>query len=254
MCLLVSPTLNAPPISRGEASKLKIGDAVYAVGAPRGLELSLSDGIVSQLRDDKDAPLIQTTVPISPGSSGGGLFDSNARLVGITTSYLKDSQNINFAIPVEWISKLKSDKYLNLNGLSTSKKIRESSPPQIKPDGSNADVFEFVADMDGKAKLYLRKDNIQVIDNKVVATTIINMNVPTYNQMMDFKFQTLSMKQSFDCRTGASALLVVDHYSGLFETGKLLYRLKVPSDEVEYIVINKPIDISVHKAVCEFIK
>ena len=73
--------LGGTPAKIGKAASLKIGEAVYAVGAPQGLELSLSDGIVSQLRGSP-IPLIQTTAAISPGSSGGGLFDSEARLVG----------------------------------------------------------------------------------------------------------------------------------------------------------------------------
>ena len=67
-----------------QAADLKVGDPVYAVGAPLGLELSLSEGIVAQLRGGPP-PLIQTTAAISPGSSGGGLFDRDGRLVGLTT-------------------------------------------------------------------------------------------------------------------------------------------------------------------------
>ena len=93
----------------GKATRLKVGEAVYAVGAPRGLELTLSDGIVSQLRGSP-VPLIQTTAAISPGSSGGGLFDSEGRLVGLTTLYIDEGQNLNFAMPVEWLADLKAGK------------------------------------------------------------------------------------------------------------------------------------------------
>jgi hypothetical protein len=86
-----------------------VGEPVYAVGAPQGLELSLSEGIVSQLRGGPP-PLIQTTVAISQGSSGGGLFNAEGELVGITTFYLKDSQNLNFAVPVEWIGEVAETK------------------------------------------------------------------------------------------------------------------------------------------------
>ena len=70
ICLLTAKGLDARPAVLGEAKHLKVGEPVYAVGAPKGLELSLSDGIVSQLRGAQ-APLIQTTAAISPGSSGG---------------------------------------------------------------------------------------------------------------------------------------------------------------------------------------
>jgi Tfp pilus assembly protein PilF len=106
ICLLDTPGLKGRAAQLGKAAKLKVGEAVYAVGAPQGLELSLSNGIVSQLRGDK-APLIQTTAAISPGSSGGGLFDAQARLVGFTTLYIEGAQSLNFAVPVEWIADIK---------------------------------------------------------------------------------------------------------------------------------------------------
>jgi hypothetical protein len=105
LCLLTAPGLTAKPARLGRAARLKVGEPVYAVGAPQGLELSLSEGIVSQLRGGPP-PLIQTTVAISGGSSGGGLFNAEAELVGITTFYLKDSQSLNFAVPVEWIGEV----------------------------------------------------------------------------------------------------------------------------------------------------
>ena len=75
-------------------------------GSAAGLELSLSDGIVAQLRGGPP-PLIQTTAAISPGSSGGGLFDGEGRLVGLTTLYIEGGQSLNFAMPVEWIGEIK---------------------------------------------------------------------------------------------------------------------------------------------------
>jgi hypothetical protein len=105
LCLCTAPGLVAKPVRLGKTAKLKIGDPVYAVGAPQGLELSLSAGIVSQLRGGP-SPIIQTTVAISPGSSGGGLFNAKGELVGITTFYLNEGQGLNFALPVEWITEV----------------------------------------------------------------------------------------------------------------------------------------------------
>jgi Flp pilus assembly protein TadD len=103
------PPLAAKPARLGKAVRLNVGEPVYAVGAPQGLELSLSEGIVSQLRGGPP-PLIQTTVAISQGSSGGGLFNAEGELVGITTFYLKDAQSLNFALPVEWIAEVAGRK------------------------------------------------------------------------------------------------------------------------------------------------
>jgi hypothetical protein len=88
------------------SSELKAGERVWAVGAPQALELSLSEGIISGLRPAEAAKLIQTTASISPGSSGGGLFDDRARLLGITTFQFLGGQNLNFALPAEWVQEI----------------------------------------------------------------------------------------------------------------------------------------------------
>ena len=110
LCLLTAPGLVAEPVRLGKTARLKVGDPVYAVGAPQGLELSLSEGIISQLRGGGPYPIIQTTVAISPGSSGGGLFNAKGELVGITTFRMKGEQSLNFALPVEWIGEIATRK------------------------------------------------------------------------------------------------------------------------------------------------
>ncbi len=114
ICLLDAEITIGKPVELGLASNLKVGVPVFAVGAPQGLELTLSDGIVSQLREGIP-PIIQTTAAISPGSSGGGLFDSEGHLVGLTTLYFQGGQNLNFAVPAEWLSDLKPDKKTTSN-------------------------------------------------------------------------------------------------------------------------------------------
>lgn len=82
-------------------SDLSVGERVYSVGTPSGLEQTLGEGLISGLRENKRIKLIQTTAPISPGSSGGGLFDASGNLIGITTFMLRDTQALNFAIAAE---------------------------------------------------------------------------------------------------------------------------------------------------------
>ena len=114
LCLLFVEELSLPPAAKvarlGAAKALSVGEEVYAVGAPAGLDLSLSRGIVSQLRGTlgtQIAPLVQTDVAISPGSSGGGLFAQSGDLVGVTTFKLQ-GENLNFAVPVEWVADLRT--------------------------------------------------------------------------------------------------------------------------------------------------
>ncbi len=106
LCQLSVPDLQAPPVALGTAKKLRVGQRVYAIGAPQGLELTLSEGLISSLRPYEGSQYIQTSAAISPGSSGGGLFDDQGRLVGITTFQFVEGQNLNFALPVDWIVEL----------------------------------------------------------------------------------------------------------------------------------------------------
>ena len=120
LCLLFVDELPEPPAAQavrlGAARVLSVGEEVYAVGAPAGLELSLSRGIVSQLRGafgKRAAPLVQTDAAISPGSSGGGLFNQSGELVGITTFKWR-GESLNFALPAEWIEELRMQGRLRL--------------------------------------------------------------------------------------------------------------------------------------------
>ncbi|MGK2914612.1 MAG: trypsin-like peptidase domain-containing protein [Porticoccaceae bacterium] len=106
VCSLSVAGLRAPAVVMGSTRSLAVGAKVYAIGASRGLELTLSDGLVSSLREVEGGHYIQTTAAISPGSSGGGLYDDNGALVGLTTFYVADGQNLNFAVPVEWVQEL----------------------------------------------------------------------------------------------------------------------------------------------------
>ena len=106
VCSLSSNGLNAPAATVGSSKSLKVGAKVYAIGAPKGLELTLSDGIVSSLRELDGGQYIQTTAAISPGSSGGGLYDDKGALVGLTTFYYAEGQSLNFAVPIDWVKDL----------------------------------------------------------------------------------------------------------------------------------------------------
>lgn len=99
-------SVNIPVVDIASSMELAIGEEVYAIGSPLGLGNTFSSGIVSGFRVDKGSRLIQTTTPISPGSSGGGLFDAQGRLVGVVVMYLEGGQNLNFAIPAEYINSI----------------------------------------------------------------------------------------------------------------------------------------------------
>ena len=104
LCGIRPSGLTLQPVEVRPSSGLATGEHVYAIGSPEGLELTFSEGVISSLREEHNTRIIQTSAAISPGSSGGGLFDAQGNLVGITTFQLKEGQSLNFALPGEWIS------------------------------------------------------------------------------------------------------------------------------------------------------
>ncbi|HKX44642.1 MAG TPA: S1C family serine protease [Burkholderiaceae bacterium] len=135
---------DVPPVVLADSTKLAIGQNVYALGSPEGLELTLSAGLLSSLRKDSADRLtmIQTSAPISPGSSGGGLFDDQGRLIGLTTmiAAARTAQNLNFALPAGWIVELPqrhAEARQAASGASQAARTAASdaavSPPAVAP-------------------------------------------------------------------------------------------------------------------------
>lgn len=102
-----------PAIKTGDSKSLNIGQRVYAIGSPMGLENSISEGIISGLRsvDELKRNFIQITASISPGSSGGAVVNDKGELIGISTLTAKVGQNLNFAIPIDDILKVEIGSY-----------------------------------------------------------------------------------------------------------------------------------------------
>jgi len=94
-------------VELGDSLAVKPGDAVVAMGSPLGLEGSISDGVVSGLRDlEKFGEVIQVSAPVSRGSSGGPLFDSEGRVIGVISFTIVGGQNVNFGIPANALKDL----------------------------------------------------------------------------------------------------------------------------------------------------
>ncbi|MEO8388082.1 serine protease [Polaromonas sp.] len=138
LCQLKVANFYAPPVAIA-AETPKVGARVYAIGNPRGWELTISDGLLSGIRrtDNGELVALQITVPISPGSSGGGLFDAQGRLIGITTLTRLDAQNLNFAVPAAWIADVPARAAAALAARS------ERNKPAAATQAGNAQVFEY---------------------------------------------------------------------------------------------------------------
>ena len=100
------------PIILGDSDNLQIGEQILAIGNPYGFENTISDGLISGIREIADFELLQITAPVSPGSSGGALFNMKGEVIGITSIGSQwDAQNLNFAIPINLLKFLITEKF-----------------------------------------------------------------------------------------------------------------------------------------------
>ncbi len=125
-----------PAVTLGDSDKAETGDSIVAISSPEGLVNSLSTGVISGVRRLDTHRVFQITAPISQGSSGGALFNSNGEVIGIVTYLLKSGQNINFAVPINYARGMISDE-----AKSTLAKLPQ---PPARPEAENkpADIYD----------------------------------------------------------------------------------------------------------------
>jgi len=127
-----------------DVERPKIADKVLVISTPMGLSRTVSDGIISAIRELPTKGLVyQMTVPISPGSSGSPVIDMRGKVVGISFLQLVSGQNLNFAVPSEYIRDLKDEPSLTVSSWSEKvkrdqndalKKFQEEIMLQVDPD------------------------------------------------------------------------------------------------------------------------
>lgn len=180
--------ITLPPIKTGSSSVLKPGQRLYAIGSPEGYENSISEGIVSGVRNDPNGnALIQMTTPITDGSSGGAVVNSKGELIGMSMSGQHEG-SIYFAVPVEDIMKLLDINYITSNETETEKETEKETVNYLD-EGKNASnkqnyedaVFYFSKYLEnnlndneayfyrGYARLKLKEYKLAIIDfNKAI--------------------------------------------------------------------------------------
>ena len=124
---------NFHTVTLGNSDQLQVGEAVVAIGNPLSLESTVSSGIVSGIRniEERGGKFLQITAPISPGSSGGPLFNMAGEVVGITTLYLNVGENLNFAIPINDAKRL-------LSTVSNIRKFSGETDPEPRDGNANS--------------------------------------------------------------------------------------------------------------------
>jgi S1-C subfamily serine protease len=108
LVLLKISVSGSQTLSLGNSDVVQVGESVFAVGNPQGLEGTFSQGIVSSIREAGPDKLLQITAPISPGSSGGPVLNGKGEVIGVSVATFRGGQNLNFAIPSNYLKTLLS--------------------------------------------------------------------------------------------------------------------------------------------------
>jgi hypothetical protein len=162
---------NFRTLALGSSDRLQVGEEVVAIGNPLSLESTVSNGIVSGIRTvpEEGGKLLQITTPISPGSSGGPLFNMAGEVVGITTLYLEGGENLNFAIPINDAKRLLLAESSKIRDLPNEPEPAEAQTQPQRPGPAN-DALEWMqnsldaGDADQYQQAGEEKDSLRLID------------------------------------------------------------------------------------------
>jgi hypothetical protein len=105
LALLAVPPTGLRPVTLGNSDSVRVGQRLLAMGCPFGLSVSVADGLLSAVHAAEGHRLLQVSIPVSPGSSGGPVFTEDGSVVGIVVSGMRGrgAENINFALPFNYV-------------------------------------------------------------------------------------------------------------------------------------------------------
>jgi hypothetical protein len=223
---------NFRTLTLGNSDRMEIGDDVVAIGNPLGLELTVSNGILSGVRTVKKegGKFLQITAPISHGSSGGPLFNMSGEVIGITSMYFEGGENLNFAIPANDAKSLLLNQSATLQTLPnehatalvprTAPKAEPKSEPKTEPrethrrTGELEDTLEWMHHSLKETANNVTANNEAAIfnsDGSVSDLTTLSMAEPNHGCYVSFE-------QAFSARTPGD---IDRQYSFSFDLGSI---------------------------------
>ncbi len=143
-----------PFLVMADSDQVQVGEHVVAIGSPLALleltgnaeictESTVSDGIISGKRDweGHGITVLQTTAPVSHGSSGGALLDMQGQVLGITTMVMGEGQNLNFAVPAKYVTSMSSTE--------TLKPLASTEPTKSEQERQENSFDQFIGTYSG---------------------------------------------------------------------------------------------------------
>jgi trypsin-like peptidase len=266
IALIKIKAVGLPFLKLGHSGSLLVGDKLYALGNPLGVfQNTLSEGIMSAVRQLDGYKMFQLSTPISHGSSGGPVFDSSGNVVAIIEATSEEGQNINFALPIDYaLGMMDSNQAKTLEAIyepeekNTAAPIQTVSAPKLGPEPTAAmrgDAFTYISTKigiwtkpDAEIELGDPIDRRDTIVNNSVVGDIFKYKSPTPN------FSNIELNFSRDSKKVVAAYFV---YSSTVswntlrgKLGKHYKKQKLPSGAPAYLYVfqNRQVDIIVDSA------
>jgi hypothetical protein len=166
-----------PTLTLGNSDRVQVGEEVVAIGNPLGLELTVSNGILSGIRtvEKEGGRFLQVTAPISHGSSGGPLFNMAGEVIGITTLFLKGGENLNFAIPVNDAKRLLRNQTAKLQKLPNEQPSDSTTTTQGTGEQDGDDLKETLSWMQSSLDAITEGGTVS-FDSEVNLTTLVEFS------------------------------------------------------------------------------
>lgn len=218
LVLLKLTGVTGKPLILADISKIEVGQDVFALGNPKGLEGTISPGIVSgsSLRQVEGENFIQITAPISPGSSGGPVVDRKGEVIGVAVASLKDGQNLNFAIPSFYLALLLANSTSAKPLSDVTQSYTEKRPSSSEPSYSETSQW-LTSKLEGTQ--YLAKANSSSIGS---LTTLDSLRFSNCQMKVEVSYRTgnlvgvLSTKISLDLLRDAKAEMSKANTAGIW--------------------------------------
>jgi hypothetical protein len=192
IALIKIKAVGLPYLTLGRSASAEVGDEVYVVGNPLGiLQNTFSEGILSGIRQGDGYRLFQLSTPVSHGSSGSPVFDTNGNVIGIIKSTIEEGQNLNFAIPIDYVLGMLSSK--EPRSLSSSYEPEAAPPKDNRAITAQAEepqqaitkeiVFRKMKPYNDKNGLFTASfpDNWTIKNNSSASEVILIVSDPTEN-------------------------------------------------------------------------
>jgi Trypsin-like serine proteases, typically periplasmic, contain C-terminal PDZ domain len=246
LALLRVQDIEAPPLSLADDSGVEVGDEVYTIGNPEGLEGTLSQGIVSGIRQTTAGKYLQITAPISHGSSGGPVLNKQGQVIGIAVGTFRKGQNLNFAIPVSDLNILLGRVTKDVDYADAPDRTSKKNPPFDKQAPLSAEEHYKLGE------LYFSQANYQQAAEEYKLAALLKLEYAeayyglgeTYLrlqdgiQALDAYKEAIKIKPDYaEAHTGLGlSYIKLERYGEAIEATEVAIRIK-PTDSKAFLVL-----------------